>query len=62
MDRVDSLQLKIELKQLEDETVLCWKGNGLMTEHTAYLRLKQGIPVSRNIPQYTAPTNEAFHA
>lgn len=29
---------------LENDTILWWGGMGMSTEHTAYLRLKQGIP------------------
>ncbi len=33
---------------IEDRTVLWWGGMGMSTEHTAYLRLKQGIPAPRS--------------
>ncbi len=33
---------------IEDRTVLWWGGMGNSTEHTAYLRLKQGIPAPRS--------------
>ena len=33
---------------VEGRTVLWWGGMGMSTEHTAYLRLKQGIPAPRS--------------
>ena len=33
---------------IEGKTILWWGGLGLSTEHTAYLRLKQGIPSPRS--------------
>ena len=33
---------------IEDKTILWWGGLGRSTEHTAYLRLKQGIPAPRS--------------
>ena len=33
---------------IEDRTVLWWGGMGNSTEHTAYLRLKQGLPAPRS--------------
>jgi len=33
---------------IEGRTILSWAGLGLSTEHTAYLRLKQGIPSPRS--------------
>ena len=33
---------------IEDKTILWWGGLGRSTEHTAYLRLKQGIPAPKS--------------
>ena len=33
---------------IEEQTVLWWGGMGMSTEHTAYLRLKAGIPAPRS--------------
>ena len=33
---------------IEEKTILWWGGMGLSTEHTAYLRLKNGIPSHRS--------------